>query len=142
MGDQALAERLRAASNLLEAIADDRSLLVAISAEDRARLLQAAGRVSRPGAPERRRLLKAKQRQRKSDRLQRDDSVLAETGIRSLRRKPVFTTPNIYPPPGFEQHEGPERTTPPRARGASSPQNAHETESCAPDFREVVEPQK
>lgn len=119
MDDQALAERLRAASNLLEAIAEDRSLLVAISAEDRARLLQAAGRVSRPDAPERRRLLKAKQRQRKSDRLQRDDSVLAETGIRSLRRKPVFTTPNIYPPPGFEQQE---------VKGDA-------------DFREVVEPQ-
>ena len=119
MDHDALAERLRAASNLLEAIADDRSLLVAVTAEDRARLLQAAGRVSRPDAPERRRLLKAKQRQRKSDRLQRDDSLLAQTGIRSLRRKPVFTTPNVYPPPGFEQRDI----------------------VGDPDFREVVEPQ-
>ena len=28
----------------------------------------------------------------------RDDGVLHETGIRTLRRKPVFTTPNVFPP--------------------------------------------
>ena len=41
-----------------------------------------------------------------AERLQRDESLLAETGIRALRRAPVFTTPNIYPPPGFEQQAG------------------------------------
>jgi hypothetical protein len=29
--------------------------------------------------------------------------VLAETGIRVLRERPVFTTPNVFPPVGFEQ---------------------------------------
>ena len=36
---------------------------------------------------------------------QRDEAVLAETGIRVLRERPVFTTPNVYPPDGFEQAE-------------------------------------
>lgn len=30
-------------------------------------------------------------------------NVLAGTGIRTLRAKPVFTTPNVFPPVGFEQ---------------------------------------
>jgi NAD(P)-dependent dehydrogenase (short-subunit alcohol dehydrogenase family) len=51
--------------------------------------------------------------------LRRDQSRLNETGIRKLRQKPVFTTPNVIPPPEFEQQE---------VMGES-------------DFREVVEPQ-
>src|SRR5207253_5657579 len=51
------------------------------------------------------RLLKAKQRQRKAERVQHDEHLLAQTGIRALRTQPVFTTPNIYPPAAFEQIE-------------------------------------
>ena len=68
---------------------------------------------------ERRRLVKAKVRQRKAEKLQRDQSKLNETGIRKLRREKVFTTPNVFPPENFEQQE---------VKGD-------------PDFREVVEPQ-
>jgi NAD(P)-dependent dehydrogenase (short-subunit alcohol dehydrogenase family) len=35
-------------------------------------------------------------------RVQQDEGTLHETGIRSLRRKPVFTTPNVFPPRAFE----------------------------------------
>ena len=45
-----LAERVRAAADLLEALIDDRGLLAAVPENDRMRLLQAAGRVSRPDA--------------------------------------------------------------------------------------------
>jgi NAD(P)-dependent dehydrogenase (short-subunit alcohol dehydrogenase family) len=31
--------------------------------------------------------------------------MLAGTGIRVLREKPVFTTPNVFPPPDFDQEE-------------------------------------
>src|SRR5687767_15216936 len=96
--DSSLAERLRAATELLEAIAVDRSLLAETSAQDRTRLLQAAGRVSRPDAVDRRQLVKATKRQRKAQKLQRAESVLAETGIRKGRRVTVFTTPNVFPP--------------------------------------------
>ena len=30
--------------------------------------------------------------------MQRDEEVLTETGIRRLRAKPVFVTPNVFPP--------------------------------------------
>ena len=36
-----------------------------------------------------------------------DDEVLHQTGIREMRRKPVFTTPNLPPPPSDEQTEVP-----------------------------------
>jgi len=114
----ALTEKLRAAAELLEAVAADRTLMVGMSSEDRARLIQAAGLIYCPDVKERRRLTKANQRQRKSDKRDRDQAVLSETGIRELRRKPVYTTPNYLPPASDEQKTVEE-----------------------PDFREVVEPQ-
>ena len=44
--------------------------------------------------------------------------MLNDTGIRALRRRPVFTTPNVFPPEGFEPKDvhGDEA----RARGRSS----------------------
>ena len=94
-----LNERLRAAVDLLETIVADRSLLAEIPEVDRNRLLNAAGRVSRPDALGRRQLLKVVKRKKRAEKVEREESVLAATGIRTLRRQPVFiTSPNIYPP--------------------------------------------
>jgi len=103
--DSQIPAQLQAAADLLEAIVKDRALLALVPTTVRERLLQAAGQVSRPDAPARRRLLKAKQRQRKAERIQHDENLLAQTGIRALRTQPVFTTPNIYPPVAFDQLE-------------------------------------
>ena len=103
-----LLERVRAAADLLESIGGDRSLLGHVPSEERNRLLQAAGRVSRPDAVERRQLLKFTKRSRKAAKVQRAESVLAETGIRKLRRQPVFTSPNVFPPLGFAEHDSAE----------------------------------
>src|SRR6266550_9299904 len=98
-----LAARFRAAADLLEKIVADRSLLADIPEADRNRLLNAAGRVSRPDALSRRQLLKVVKRKKRVDKVQRAESVLAETGIRKLRRQPVFiTSPNIFPPKSDE----------------------------------------
>jgi NAD(P)-dependent dehydrogenase (short-subunit alcohol dehydrogenase family) len=96
-------EELRAATDALEAIVRDRSLLEAVSVEERTRLLSAAGAVFNPDVAARRRWGKALRRREKAAKVLRDESVLAETGIRVLREKPVFTTPNVFPPGGFEQ---------------------------------------
>ena len=50
-------------------------------------------------------MLKAAERERAAKRTERADSVLHETGIRTLRRKPVFTTPNFFPPSSEEKPE-------------------------------------
>ena len=97
-----LLERLRAATELLERIANDRKLLEQVPVEDRTRLHVAVAQVYNPDSAARRRMLKAQERERSAAQTQRVDAVLHETGIRSLRRQPVFTTPNCFPPEGFE----------------------------------------
>jgi NAD(P)-dependent dehydrogenase (short-subunit alcohol dehydrogenase family) len=92
----ALRERVRAAAELLEAIDADRGLLAALSEEERERFLRATRVVSDPDPRARRRLVKASKRQRKAAIAAHDENVLTSTGIRELRRKPVFTTPNYY----------------------------------------------
>ena len=119
MNDTALAERLKAAIDMLEKVANDRALLSALPSEERTRLLQAAGKIHTPDLEARRRLVKAVARQRKNDKVQRDEARLNETGIRKLRQRPVFTTPNVLPPADFTQQEV----------------------ANDPDFREVLEPQ-
>jgi NAD(P)-dependent dehydrogenase (short-subunit alcohol dehydrogenase family) len=96
---------LRAAIETLESVARDRGLLGALSVEERARLLSAAGEVHNPDLEARRRSGKALRRKEKAERRSRDDRVLAETGLRVLRDKPVFTTPNVEPPAGFAQKD-------------------------------------
>jgi NAD(P)-dependent dehydrogenase (short-subunit alcohol dehydrogenase family) len=114
-----LAERLRAAIEVLESAARDQALLAPLSVEEQRRLIKAAGDLYCPDVSERRRLVKARVRLRKAEKTRRDQGLLSETGIRKLRREKVFTTPNLPPPPGAEPQEI----------------------ANDPDFREVVEPQ-
>jgi NAD(P)-dependent dehydrogenase (short-subunit alcohol dehydrogenase family) len=112
-------ERLHAATALLEDIVADRALLAGVPADDQRRLLQAAGHVYSPDAIARRRLVRATIRAKKATKLRREDQVLDATGIRTLRRQPVYTSPNVFPPAGFEQREV----------------------AGDPEFREPIEPQ-
>jgi len=111
--------QLKAAAAILEQASANRALLGALSEEERTRLLKAAGDIYCPNVAERRRLVKAKVKQRKAEKISRDQSKLHETGIRKLRREKIFTTPNVFPPLDFKQEEVTDN----------------------PDFREVVEPQ-
>jgi NAD(P)-dependent dehydrogenase (short-subunit alcohol dehydrogenase family) len=92
---------------LLERIAMDRSVLGDVPAADRERFLKAVANVYHPDRVERRRMAKVVDKQRKAARVQRDDTVLHETGIRALRRKPVFTTPNYFLAPNGPAEAGP-----------------------------------
>jgi NAD(P)-dependent dehydrogenase (short-subunit alcohol dehydrogenase family) len=93
-----LADRLRAATELLEAVVADRDLLAALDVDERARLLSAAGDVFEPDVERRRRQIKAQRRAQKAERARADQEALSATGIRSLRSKPVFTTPDAFAP--------------------------------------------
>jgi NAD(P)-dependent dehydrogenase (short-subunit alcohol dehydrogenase family) len=112
------AERLKAVTSVLEEIVADRALLGALTVEERTQLLRAAGDVYEPDLVQRRRWGKAVRRNEKAAKADRIEAVLANTGIRTLREKPVYVTPNVVPPDGFEQEEVDD-----------------------PDFCEVVEPQ-
>jgi NAD(P)-dependent dehydrogenase (short-subunit alcohol dehydrogenase family) len=100
-----LLDRVRAAADLLEAILADRGLLAEIPAEDRHRLVNAAGAVYVPDTLARRRMVKATIRRRKAEKVKLEEARLNRTGIRSLRRQTVFTTPNFFPPAGFEAQD-------------------------------------
>jgi NAD(P)-dependent dehydrogenase (short-subunit alcohol dehydrogenase family) len=88
-------ERLRDSIALLESLATDRALLDQLPAEDRRRFHQAIAAVYHPDPAARRLNLKKAEH----DRTRRDEETLRETGIRALRSKPVYTTPNCFPPP-------------------------------------------
>jgi NAD(P)-dependent dehydrogenase (short-subunit alcohol dehydrogenase family) len=112
-------EQLRAAIQILEKAAANRLVLATLSPEEYARLLKAAGDVFMPNPREKRRFVKARIRQYKAEKLQREQQVLNQAGIRELRRRPVFNTPN--PPP-------------------APPIQPREVEND-PDFRDRIEPQ-
>src|SRR6185503_7897192 len=111
-------EELEAAADVLDAVAQNRELLSTLPEAERKRFLRAVSKVHNPDARALRRLAKSTARAQKIARLQRDDQVLNETGIRALRRRPVVTTPNVFPPDHFE------------------PQDVHADEGA----REAVEP--
>ncbi len=100
------AVRLREATALLESVADDRALLECLSVEERARLLKAAADVFDPDVRSRRRYSKTKRKQKRDAEIASDESLLAGTGIRVLRERPVFTTPNVYAPKGVLPENG------------------------------------
>jgi NAD(P)-dependent dehydrogenase (short-subunit alcohol dehydrogenase family) len=93
-----LAARLRYAAALLEEVVADRSLLQSLPLEDRTRLLNAAGDVYSPDVDQRRRQIKAERRRQKQHKATQDQDALSGTGIRTLRAKAVFTTPNVFAP--------------------------------------------
>jgi NAD(P)-dependent dehydrogenase (short-subunit alcohol dehydrogenase family) len=98
-------EELRAAIAILEKVAADRSLLIELAPEEYTRLIRAAGEVFLPRPREKRRFLKAHIRRRKAEKVEQNQRVLNETGIRELRRRPVFTTPNPLPAPALQPCE-------------------------------------
>ena len=105
-----LAARVRAATALLEQIAADASLVASLPPPDRERLHLAVAHVHNPDHVARRQKRRADARERNAAEMRQNDAVLHETGIRALRRKPVFTAPAFFPPLGFAAQDvtGPE----------------------------------
>ena len=103
--DADLRHRLLETTALLQQIARSKDLLAGLTAGERTDLLNAAGDVFCADPEERRLRVKAKRNRQRAAKLARDEEVLASTGIRTLRDKPVFTTPNAFPPEDFEQRD-------------------------------------
>ena len=135
-------DRLRETVELLESIAADRRVLEGVPGEERTRLLRAVASVYHPDRVERRRMSKVTARERKALRVEHDQTTRARTAIHTLRRKPVFHTPNVFPPERFtpEDRADPEggaeppHVVPSRFASsdvaASSPRPARELPHC------------
>ena len=98
-------ERLREATAFLESLVADPLLLAQLPAQDRSRLQLAIANIYHPDPAIRRVKLKAAQKAHYASKIRADDSVLDQTGIRALRRKPVFSAPSAFAPEGFEAHD-------------------------------------
>ena len=120
-------DRVAAALEVLDEIVADRDLLQTLPLEVRTRLLSAAGDVYEPDIIRRRKQIKAQRREHKNRRAELDQDALSETGIRSLRAKPVFTTPDAFAPEAIEpdQVDDDEILTPDEERRRS-----HEPQHC------------
>ncbi|MDC3987732.1 SDR family NAD(P)-dependent oxidoreductase [Polyangium jinanense] len=118
----------RVALDVLEAVVRDRAVLAHVPREARVRLLEAAGRVSRPDRAEQRRLAKALRRKDRLAVKAEDAALLDATGIRAARRAPVFQTP----PPSFGVLPGPTETPPP-----AELTGARKCYVCKAEFRRV-----
>ncbi|MEZ4366498.1 MAG: SDR family oxidoreductase [Kofleriaceae bacterium] len=91
------AARCAAAAALLEEIGADLRILATLDEPLRVRLAAAAGAVSRPDRYTRKALGKALIRERVKQKRAADSALLDATGIRALRREPVFRTPLPMP---------------------------------------------
>jgi NAD(P)-dependent dehydrogenase (short-subunit alcohol dehydrogenase family) len=114
--------QLRAAIELLEQLGADPSRLAEVDGDLRSRLIAASGRIARPDRDTRAALSKAVVRARKQAQRGAEVAVLDQTGIRALRREPVFQTPPALPP-----------AEPSRGRVA----NDQHCYGCKADFREL-----
>src|SRR5436305_1225622 len=90
--DTALLDRVRSLIELLERVNVDRAILNLLTAEDRERFHRAVADVYNPDPVARRRMVKAAERELTAAQIERAEATLRETGIRMLRRKPVYTT--------------------------------------------------
>jgi len=79
--------------SVLESIMSNRAHLAQLDSPTRQRLLEAAGRVSRPTRAEQRKLAKELRRKDKRALQASEEQKLNATGIRVARRAPVFQTP-------------------------------------------------
>ncbi len=109
--DPAVLERVREATELLEIFGADRQILSDMPFEVRKRLLTAVTRVFNPSPSARRNMVKASKRRWKADRAETKNAIKQDVGIRVLRRQPVFTTPNVFPPKELHESRPEEDTT-------------------------------
>src|SRR4029077_1626558 len=103
------ATELERCAELLEEIAADHTLLSVVSQELRRRLVTAAGQISRPDRLAKRRLASALWRRERDDVRRADVAVLERTGMRTLRRAPVYPTPLPGPPGAAAEAVSPAR---------------------------------
>ncbi|MBL8898673.1 MAG: SDR family oxidoreductase [Planctomycetes bacterium] len=130
-----LIRRAEAALAFLEEANADRGVLYHLGEDLRRRLLESAGRLSRPDPWKKREFFREARRARKEQLRDADERQLAERGIRKLRQEAVFPTPLAPPPvePGADIDA--RLAEPPRER--AEVREARSCYICKADYREL-----
>jgi NAD(P)-dependent dehydrogenase (short-subunit alcohol dehydrogenase family) len=132
--DGVVRQRLLGLLNELRDVVAAPEMINVLDAEDKAAFFNAAGDVFCPDPEIRRRRTKLLQQQRRSDRIQHDEAVLSETGIRTLRSRDVFTTPDVFAPADFSQTDVADDADTPPFRETLEEQHCY---ICKVKFRDV-----
>ncbi|MEO7731434.1 MAG: SDR family oxidoreductase [Kofleriaceae bacterium] len=133
---------------LLEEMGGDLRSLAELDEPLRIRLVSAAGLLSRPDRYSRKNLGKVLARQRVAAKRDADRAVLDQTGIRALRKEPVFRTPLPRPPMALDaplrDDAEPDAWAEAEARRADEPERAAPRGAtarlcyvCKTDFHEL-----
>jgi NAD(P)-dependent dehydrogenase (short-subunit alcohol dehydrogenase family) len=123
-------------TELLEALAADHTRLSVVDRDLRRRLVTAAGQISRPDRLAKRRLASALWRRERDDVRRADVAVLERTGMRTLRRAPVYPTPLPVPPGTASTKAAPQARSAGEAEGADL-QEPRKCYVCKCEFRRV-----
>ena len=126
--------RLLDAMAVLHDVVSAPELLAELDPAEKADFLNAAGDVFFPDPEIRRRRTKLLQQRRRNERIRRDEETLAGTGIRTLRDRPVFTTPDVHPPERFEQTDVADGSDAPPFRDTLEPQHCY---ICKVHYRQI-----
>ena len=117
--------RVEAAVAVLESIHTDRAQLASLDPALRLRLLVSAGQVSRPMRKERRAQARAHQRMDRAAAREQETALLDQTGIRQLRKNPIFQTPRRQVRHGDAPGALPPRALPPPLGETSKPRSCY-----------------
>jgi NAD(P)-dependent dehydrogenase (short-subunit alcohol dehydrogenase family) len=137
--------KLREAIELLEQFGADLRKLADLDEPLRIRLVSAAGQLSRPDRYSRKALGKALARARIKAKREADQALLDQTGIRALRKEPVFRTPLPRPDMALDSRgddEAPDAWAEAEALREEVPEPARVTDSklcyvCKTHFHEL-----
>jgi NAD(P)-dependent dehydrogenase (short-subunit alcohol dehydrogenase family) len=89
----AAVDEIRRALETLERLVADPALSASLPEAERVRLMEAAGRLSRPAKLERKKIAKQLRKERRRLANEEDRQLKARTGIRAARRESVFVAP-------------------------------------------------
>lgn len=86
-------DEMKTFMRVLEALAEDASLIAHLNAEERISLMKAAGRLAHPTLEDHRKVARTARKLRREKRKVHDRSVRQTAGIREARQSPVFMAP-------------------------------------------------
>jgi len=131
------AEEVATCIRVLELALEQRGLLGDLDDQTRQRLLEAAGRLTRPARHELKQLAKTLRRRRRDQRRAHDAQLVDATEMRAAQRQPVFAAPAEREPASQTADQTADRTAPPGAAPQEELKYSRNCYVCKTEFRRL-----